>query len=267
MVCRFPSLVFFLRCLSKCLCCHGLIGFLTQFPFQYLRSYNAPLKPCHKNVSNACVWFCVCACWEELKRVKIYFVMGYLVSILFNPLSPCHHSITPPVGGNSRHTKLHYIFWRHISTWCRPPPAICCIVTILTATAATMLLFSWHFGTMLGGISGIKFITSAPHREPVKEKREGITMTAWMKCPVSLFYLLFYLCRTKSSPPQCNKTDEKAVWGCLRWHSVPLHMLLWKRSLSAASRSFFGKHFKINSQACTKHYHFFFFRKRKKINK
>lgn len=180
-------------------------------------------------------------------------------------LPPLHHS--PRRRQQPAHKATLHFLKTHMHMM--PPPAICCIVTILTATATTMLLFSWHFGTMLGGISGIKFITSAPHREPVKEKREGITLTAWMKSPVSLFYLLFYLCRTKSSPPQCNKTDEKAVWGCLRCHSVPLHMLLWKRSLSAARRSFFGKHFTISSQACTKHYlfFFFFFFQEKKINK
>lgn len=65
-----------------------------------------------------------------------------------------------------------------------------------------LLLFSWHFGTTPGGGgSGVKFICSARHREPVKGKRHGITLTAWVKTCVPLFYLLFHLCRTKSNSP------------------------------------------------------------------
>lgn len=59
--------------------------------------------------------------------------------------------------------------------------------------------------------------------------------------------LTFICCSTSVElnqvPTFRSKTDEKAIWGCVRCYSVPLHALLWKSSHCLQSVIGFGAHF------------------------
>ncbi len=71
----------------------------------------------------------------------------------------------------------------------------------------------------------------ALHRDPVKEKRQEISLTAWLKARASLFYLLFYHCRPKSSPLlHVIKLMGQSSWDSSAASSVPHHALLLKGS-------------------------------------
>lgn len=171
-------------------------------------------------------------CVRERERCALSNVRGFSLSwatsfpVCSKPLSPCHHPCHSPHGRATADTQSQtpsFESYTHTHTQRRnplPPPR--------SPLNSSHLLPCHNYNSQCryhcycspgilgprrggrvgrsGGVSGVKFICSAPHREPVTERRRGITLTAWVKTCVPLFYLLFHLCRTKSnSPPAAIK--------------------------------------------------------------
>lgn len=113
--------------------------------------------------------------------------------VCWGPLSPCQPSLSLPLlEGSSRRTKpdsppLSLSVYTHTVP---TPPSLLNSSHLLPCHNSNSHYHCYCFPGVPGprqGAVGVKFICSALNTEPVKEKRCGITLTAWLKTPAPLF--------------------------------------------------------------------------------